>query len=195
MRASWTVRILRAAVFAAVCVTLSAAAHRVAVGATPPLWAGGCGFLAVLAVACPLSGRERSLRAIAGAMLAVQVALHFAFDAALPRSGAMGMRMQGMPGAPGGHEMAAHGVMTHSAVAHLLAALLASWWLHRGEAAFWSLLRRARSLAPGLAAWWGVRTGPGVPVSVYRVAAAGPAPVRGTELRHAVSRRGPPAMA
>jgi hypothetical protein len=184
MIASWAVRVLRAAMFAAMCVTLSAAAHRLAVGTTPPAWADGWGFLAVLALACPLGGRERSLTGIGGAMLTVQTALHFAFDAAHPR-------MPGMPGMHGIH----HAVTMYGAVAHLLAALLASWWLRRGEAAFWSLLRRARALAPGLAAWWRRRIGPVAPGTTPVAVPPCPTPVQGLLLRHALSRRGPPVPA
>ncbi|WP_234326512.1 hypothetical protein [Streptomyces sp. NRRL S-337] len=49
--------------------------------------------------------------------------------------------------------------MAHAAAAHVAAALLASWWLRRGEAALWSLLRRAVALVPGLVAWWGTCKG------------------------------------
>jgi hypothetical protein len=184
MSASWAVRVLRATVFAVMCVTLSDAAHRLAVGTTPPAWADGCGFLAVLAVACPLGGRERSLTGIGAGMLTVQTALHFAFDTARPR-------MPGMAGMDGVH----HAVTAYGAGAHLLAALLASWWLRRGEAAFWSLLRRARALARGLAAWWRGRTGPVAPALGASALPPCPTPVRSLLLRHAVSRRGPPVPA
>src|SRR5258705_118739 len=64
-RSGFDLRILRAAVFAAVCVVLAAAGHALASCATIPLWTLGAGFLTVFAVAAPLAGRERSLPGIA----------------------------------------------------------------------------------------------------------------------------------
>jgi hypothetical protein len=72
-------RILRAAVFAAVCVVLSGAGHTLASCAAVPLWALGAGFLAVLAVTAPLAGRERSLPGIAAVLAAGQTVLHTLF--------------------------------------------------------------------------------------------------------------------
>ncbi|MET9775208.1 hypothetical protein ABZ023_13285 [Streptomyces sp. NPDC006367] len=72
-------RILRAAVFAAVCVVLSAAGHTLASCATVPLWSLGAGFLGAVLVAAPLAGRERSLPGIAVLLAAGQTALHALF--------------------------------------------------------------------------------------------------------------------
>ncbi len=72
-------RLLRAAVFAAVCVALSAAGHTMAACATVPWWTLLAGFLGILAVAVPLAGRERSLPSIAAALAGGQVALHTLF--------------------------------------------------------------------------------------------------------------------
>jgi len=188
MRVSWAVRVLRAAVFAVMCVTLAAVAHRLAMGAAPALWADGWGFLGVLALACPLCGRERSLAGISGAMITVQVALHVAFNAALAQQAAMSM-----PGMRMSERQGIHPLTAHAATAHLIAALAASWWLSRGEAAFWSLLRRrAAMLVPGLTAWWSAHR-----VLVPRMPrSARPwlrlPPVKRPLLRHALSRRGPP---
>lgn len=80
-RAGADMRLLRAAVFTAVCVSLSAAAHAIvaghAVGFRPLL----AGFLAVFAVAAPLAGRERSLPGIAAGLAVGQLALHALFNA------------------------------------------------------------------------------------------------------------------
>ncbi|MEU6505983.1 hypothetical protein [Streptomyces sp. NPDC046942] len=184
MSASPAVRGLRAAVFAAVCVLLAAAGHGLAMGDMPPLWADAAGFLGVFALGWVLGGRERSLAGIGTAMLLTQAGLHVVFDAAhrtpAPAMAAMHMQATAQP----------HGTL-HATAAHLLAALAASWWLRRGEAALWSLLRRTAALVPGLAAWWRgaplLRPAPQAP----RVP-AGPAPPRPTPLRHAVTRRGPP---
>ncbi|MFF8530676.1 hypothetical protein ACN6K9_008263 [Streptomyces sp. SAS_267] len=189
MNASPAVRSLRAAVFAVLCVLLAAGGHVLATGQAPPLWAEGAGLLAVLAAGCALGGRERSLSGIGGAMLVAQAGLHLGFEAARPR---MTMNMHGMHMA---HPVA-HALTPHATAAHVAAALLATWWLRRGEAALWSLLRRAATFVPGLAAWWRTRTGLS-PVRPYREAVgqrpAEPSPLGQALLRHAVSRRGPPA--
>ncbi|MFI1168736.1 hypothetical protein ACH4UM_35545 [Streptomyces sp. NPDC020801] len=212
MSASPAVRSLRAAVFAAVCVLLAAAGHGLAMGTMPPLWADGAGFVGVFGAGWLLGGRERSLPGIGATMLVTQVGLHFAFDAA--RAGA------GEPGAPhsfssmasmpmpdeGGmrtastqvHAAAAlidsHALTSHAAAAHVLAALVASWWLRRGEAALWSLLRRAVAFVPALAAWWRHAPAPANAQAVRRPRTATAARrLRRLLLRHAVSRRGPPA--
>ncbi|MFI5875896.1 hypothetical protein ACIBAH_26290 [Streptomyces sp. NPDC051445] len=78
-RASRDLRLLRAAVFAAVCVVLAAAGHTMASCATVPLWTVGAGFLGVLAVVAPLAGRERSLPGIAGLLAVGQSLLHTLF--------------------------------------------------------------------------------------------------------------------
>lgn len=70
---------MRAALFTAVCVVLSAAGHAFAAGAPVPAWTLLAGFLGVLAVAAALAGRERSLPSIAGALAGGQVALHVLF--------------------------------------------------------------------------------------------------------------------
>ncbi|MFE0809848.1 hypothetical protein ACFW4M_14365 [Streptomyces sp. NPDC058794] len=72
-------RILRAAVFAAVCVVLAAAGHTLASCAGVPLWSLCAGFLGVVLVAAPLAGRERSLPGIAVLLTAGQTALHTLF--------------------------------------------------------------------------------------------------------------------
>ncbi|MFJ7327005.1 hypothetical protein ACIQVN_12250 [Streptomyces cyaneofuscatus] len=72
-------RLMRAAVFTAVCVVLSAAGHAFAAGAPVPAWTLLAGFLGILAVASALAGRERSLPSIAGALAGGQVALHVLF--------------------------------------------------------------------------------------------------------------------
>ncbi|MEV4505591.1 hypothetical protein [Streptomyces klenkii] len=72
-------RLIRAAVFTAVCVLLSAGGHVLASCARVPLWTLAAGFLAVLAAAVPLAGRERSLPSIAAGLAAGQLALHTLF--------------------------------------------------------------------------------------------------------------------
>lgn len=78
-RAGVDLRLLRAAVFAVLCVVLSAGGHVLASCAAVPLWTLCVGFLAVFAVAAPLAGRERSLPGIAATLAAGQVGLHALF--------------------------------------------------------------------------------------------------------------------
>lgn len=78
-RAGVDLRLLRAAVFAVLCVVLSAGGHVLASCAAVPLWTLGVGFVAVCAVAAPLAGRERSLPGIAAVLAAGQVGLHALF--------------------------------------------------------------------------------------------------------------------
>lgn len=78
-RTGGDLRVLRAAVFTAVCVVLAAAGHSLVSRATVPLWSLGVGFLAVFAVAAPLAGRERSLPGIAVLLTVGQTVLHTLF--------------------------------------------------------------------------------------------------------------------
>ncbi|MGW4563028.1 hypothetical protein ACWEN3_11645 [Streptomyces sp. NPDC004561] len=188
MNVSPAVRSLRIAMFAAVCVLLAVAGHGLAMGDMPPLWADAAGFLSVFALGWPLGGRERSLPGIGAAMLLTQAGLHLAFGAAH-----RGMHPDGMADMPGMPAQAMHAHTTaHATLAHLLAALVASWWLRRGEAALWSLLRRTAALVPGLVAWWRDASLPAPAGPVLRAPAGPESPPR-APLRHAVTRRGPPA--
>ncbi|MCB5163247.1 hypothetical protein LG634_00050 [Streptomyces bambusae] len=79
MRAGAGPRLLRAAVFTAVCVALSGVGHAVASCATVPPWALLAGFLGVFACAAPLAGRRHSLPRITAALVGGQLALHSLF--------------------------------------------------------------------------------------------------------------------
>lgn len=85
-----------------------------------------------------------------------------------------------------------HAVTPHATAAHLTAALLLTWWLRRGEAALWSLMRRAVTLLPGLVAWWQGYGEPAAPDPAPRVPGHGTRTPRPLLLRHTVHRRGPP---
>ncbi|KQV94407.1 hypothetical protein [Streptomyces sp. Root369] len=186
MSASLEVRSLRAAVFAVLCVLLAAGVHVLATGVAPPVWTQVAGAVLVFTAGCLLGARERTLVGIGGGTLAAQGGLHLVFGAARPHAAMAvhGMRMT--------H---AHALTPHATAAHVGAAVVLAWWLRRGEAALWSLLRWAVAFVPGLAAWWqvagGVRGGPVVPRPVCR-AAGEDRPLRQLRLRYAVHRRGPP---
>ncbi|MEE1794996.1 hypothetical protein PUR28_30205 [Streptomyces sp. BE308] len=87
-RAGAGLRLMRAAVFAAVCVVLSAAGHAFAAGSAVPLWTLLAGFAAIFVIAASLAGRERSLPSIAGALAGGQLALHALFGAGSHGTGA-----------------------------------------------------------------------------------------------------------
>jgi hypothetical protein len=80
VRAGAGMRLLRAAVFTAVCVVLAAAGHTLASGRGVPGWSLAVGWVVVFAVAAPLAGRERSMPGIAGLLAVGQIALHSVFN-------------------------------------------------------------------------------------------------------------------
>jgi len=90
-------RVLRAAVFAAVCVVLAAGGHTLASCATVPLWTLGAGFLGVVAVVAPLAGRVRSLPGIAALLTTGQVVLHALFGLGQHTTTAPASAMSPMP--------------------------------------------------------------------------------------------------
>lgn len=78
-RSGGDLRVLRAAVFAAVCVVLAAAGHSMASCATVPWWTLAAGFVGAVLVVAPLAGRERSLAGIATLLAVGQTVLHVLF--------------------------------------------------------------------------------------------------------------------
>ncbi|TDC71450.1 hypothetical protein E1200_02085 [Actinomadura sp. GC306] len=181
-------RTARAVVFATVCVTLAIVGHVVAAG-TVTAGPAATGFILVLGVTRLLAGHERSLATILGGLLGGQFALHTLFSAA---SGPVHHATHGadvmVPVAHGTGGPA----MT---LAHTVAALIAAWWLRRGERAAWSLARRVAAAADRpirlLLALLTVE-----PVAPPRRTPPAPAdaalPATGRVLRHQVVRRGPP---
>ncbi|WP_055478610.1 hypothetical protein [Sphaerimonospora mesophila] len=198
MRANVPLRIARSATFSAVCVLLAVGAHWFAGGAGPTPRILLVGWLAVMAAATALAGRQRSPETIIGLVLAAQVLLHQMLGPA--------RRPGVVPHPPVAHDPAhelglyEHGeplsVRAGMLVAHLTAALITGWWLSRGEALVWSILRRigvraVRWFRPLLG-----RIGAGDDV-VPRPRSRGPEPVLpgcAVLLRHAVIRRGPPGL-
>ncbi|MFJ3702510.1 MULTISPECIES: hypothetical protein [Streptomyces] len=78
-RAGAGMRLLRTAVFTAVCVVLASAGHGLAAGVSVPGWSLLAGFAGVFAAAALLAGRERTLLSITAALAAGQLALHVLF--------------------------------------------------------------------------------------------------------------------
>ncbi|MFI6350400.1 hypothetical protein [Streptomyces sp. NPDC050560] len=95
VRACADLRLLRAALFAAVCVGLSAVGHALAGGETPAASALAAGWLAVTCAAVPFAGRRRSARSLAPALFGGQLALHvlFALASRVPSGGVHATRM------------------------------------------------------------------------------------------------------
>ncbi|MEV4944539.1 hypothetical protein [Streptomyces sp. NPDC053755] len=87
-------QLLRAAVFAAVCVVLSGLGHALAACAGIAPWSAVAGFLGVFAFVVLFTGRERSLPAVVGALALGQFGLHTLF--------ALGQRPFGAGSATGG---------------------------------------------------------------------------------------------
>jgi hypothetical protein len=79
VRAAADLRLLRAVMFSAVCVALSAGGHALASGTGTPMWSLVAGWAGVLAAVGPLAGRERSLSGIAFGLLAGETGLHLLF--------------------------------------------------------------------------------------------------------------------
>lgn len=79
VRAGVDMRLLRAAVFSAVCVTLSAAGHAMASGAPIAPWALVAAWAATSVLVAPLAGRERALPQISATLLGGELGLHLVF--------------------------------------------------------------------------------------------------------------------
>lgn len=173
MRAELPFRLARAAAFSAVCVALAALAHWVAGGSGPGPVTLAAGFCGALAPAVLLGGRERAGSSVVLLLGATQVGLHELF----------GTTFRAAP------EMLHHGKGLSEGLgmflAHLTATLITGWWLARGEAALWSVLRR---LFLRLLPWSRPVLHPWVRPATPVARAAAPR----SALRHIVSRRGPP---
>lgn len=205
-------RALRAACFAALCVTLSATAHILLSREPLPLATTAGAAVGVFAVAYALGGRERGYWPIAGLLVPLELAVDTLFTAGQqtcygpaggPVTGSWRSINEALAchgGDVGGPLAGAAGGTGHSAspwlllVVHVAVGLAAAWWLRRGEAALHGLLRtvfRPLIVAVAVAAFRGaVRPRPTARRSVPAAAAAPALPL----LLHTVVRRGPPAV-
>jgi hypothetical protein len=185
MPASPVFRLARAVIFAVVCVTLATAGHAMASHATVPAVAVAAGLLLLTGMAVVLAGSERSLATILGGLLGGQFMLHVLFAAA--QHGQTMTHGHAVPASSGGATM----VLSHAG-----AAVVAAWWLRRGERAIW---RSARTLARRAAATVlrpvaALLAGPPSPPPRRRPAVKTAPEVAPTcvALRHIRMRRGPP---
>lgn len=181
--------------FATACTVLAIAGHMAAGRTTVAPRAVVVGFVALYLVAWVLTGTERSLATILGGLLGGQFMLHALFAAAAPTAGiaaAHSMRPVSATGSPDSGGLA----MT---IAHITAALVAAWWLRRGERAAWALARRMAALSAY--PLWALRSlaaladaafldPPRAPAGPYGITP----PIRPTSTlpRGPVTRRGPP---
>lgn len=179
MSATMPFRLARAAVFALVCLGLSALVHIFGGGSVSAQGLiGGLGL--AFAIAFLLAGRERTFGMILGLLAGLQAALHLLFSLAHTMSAAE----------PFGHMHSGLVPALGMLVLHGWAVGLIAMWLARGEAAMWGLLRR---LLVRLCRIFAVHPDPAWtnPVSPRH---AEPAILRSALLRHALSRRGPPGV-
>ncbi|CAM5569249.1 hypothetical protein [Streptomyces abikoensis] len=200
--AAW-VRVLRAALFTALCVTLSAGSHVLLSGTGLPVTTVALTGAAVFALVYALAGGERGFGRIAALFVPLELAADALFSTGQATCyGADGHAVPGAlsalcGGAVGGPPAAASGSGTAAwllLAAHLAVGLLAAAWLRLGEA---SLARLLGTLA-------GAALHP--LLTALTVATAGPrhravrVPARGRARRapalpllvHSVVRRGPP---
>lgn len=181
--------LVRAGIFAAVSVGVSANGHAVHSGHDVPLTGTLLGGALMLAIGWALAKRERGGGIILGWMLWGQLALHLVFG--LTESGGgihAAHRTAALPGTADGPDSSLGMLATH-----LGAALLCALWLHRGEAAALRLARALRTLLSG--AFRLCTAPPAVPgPSRGRLYGGSGTPLAsGAVLRYAVVRRGPPA--
>ncbi|MFE9298570.1 hypothetical protein [Streptomyces niveus] len=203
-------RALRAAILAAVCVTLAAVGHSSASTHELPLGVLALAFGVIAGLSWLAGGRRRGVGFIGPAVLTAQAALHVTFAAA-GTHGAMPSAGHGhtpadmgetRPGAGTGAEGAVAAVLTAVGdtspgmlAAHLLAGAVCALWLARGEAAFFRLAETVAAFAfTPLGLLLAAPRPLAVPPPVRpRHRTRAPHRPRGTVLAHAVSRRGPPA--
>ncbi|MEU7042429.1 hypothetical protein AB0A77_15375 [Streptomyces varsoviensis] len=211
-------RAVRAALFTAVCVTLSAASH-VALSRTPlPLSTIAVLCAAFFAIAYALAGRERGYGHIAALLVPLELVADTVFTTGqhtcygptggpvtgplrsmgvdlLCRGGEFGTPLARLAARHDGPAPLLGGASMPWLLlaAHVAVGLLAAAWLRRGEVALRRLLRAVASLAfrPLLyaVAVIGTTARPGAPVAAY-----GRAHIARTlpQLVHSVVRRGPP---
>lgn len=186
MRARLPLRLARSAAFTVVCVTLAVLGHRAAGGSGPSSWAVAAGGVAVTAATVLLAGRERSPQTIIGFLVGAQLFLHQIFGLSGDIGSPLSVHLSHGQGL---------GADIGMVVAHLTATLITGWWLARGESALWSVLRRLGTLAVRrlrhLLALLDEGTAGPVRPAARAPRRLDPVPA-GRELRHTVTRRGPP---
>ncbi|GLW06416.1 hypothetical protein Misp01_15460 [Microtetraspora sp. NBRC 13810] len=121
-------RLLRAVVFATVCVAISAGGHLLAGGGPIRLGVGVLAAAGAFGLAYALNGRDRGPEVVLPATMATQLLLHELFSWHAPAPPAQ---------LTGGHAHPGVGM----ALIHVVVGLLTGWWLYRGDSALWLLVR------------------------------------------------------
>ncbi|GAA0425789.1 hypothetical protein Acor_54370 [Acrocarpospora corrugata] len=169
-------RLVRAAVFATACVSVSVGGHTFAGGGSVPLAVIGLGAIGALVMAYALNGRERGAEVVLTATIGAQIVLHQLFSWSAPKM----------------ITYAEHDHPFGMLLVHLAVAALTGWWLYRGERAVWLMLRLwARASLSALRWVFLVFCQPPPPVR-RPVQTAEPETFAGREIATVVSRRGPP---
>ncbi|MEZ0094550.1 hypothetical protein [Streptacidiphilus sp. EB129] len=214
-------RSVRAVVFAALSVLLSAGARLVVTGQPLPLDLVLIGFAGSLGAAMLLIAAERGFWCIAAVLVPLQMGLNALFNAgqqSCPPGTGTGGAVTGWPGmlACGGGSIRPGllGIATQAPrvlvsvtgrevllllLLHLLLALATAWWLRRGEAALFTVLRSLAVAAwPTIAALlvW-LTTPQTLPQTPCWLLPPTDKPHHGPQdaLLSAASRRGPPVLA
>ncbi|MFI9105207.1 hypothetical protein ACIGXA_32330 [Streptomyces fildesensis] len=209
-------RALRAALFAALCVTLSSTSH-VLMSHTPlPLVTVAGAYGAVFALAYALGGRERGFWPIAGLLVPLELAVDTLFtagqhtcygpgggpvtgswrslnEALLCHGGQVGSPLAAVPGAPAATDPTTGPWLLLAT--HITVGLLASWWLRRGEAGLQRVVRAmaAAAFRPLLVAVAALRA-PAARPRQPRARSGQAGPSRFRPLLHSLVRRGPPSL-
>ncbi|MFF2654672.1 hypothetical protein [Streptomyces sp. NPDC058045] len=214
-------RALRAALFAALVVTLSSASHILLSRAPLPPFTVAATAAAVFAAAYALAGRERSFGRIAALLIPLELAADTLFTSGqhvcygqgggpvrgplrsvgidvLCGGGPLGVPLPGM----GTTDTRIAALLTHAdpaaawllLAAHISVGLLAAAWLRRGERALGQVLRAVAgtTFRPLLLAVAAVTAGPAPAVDRPHPAHRARAALPGQWVLHSVGRRGPP---
>ncbi|MFD1544256.1 hypothetical protein [Nonomuraea guangzhouensis] len=176
-------RALRAAVFAAACVLVSAALHVLAGGTVVRLTAIGGALALAWSGAYVLGGRQRGMNVLLGACFAAQYGMHHLFGATVPDLPSVTSQSP--------HE---HGGGLGMLVVHAVAAFGSAWWLARGDAALATLLRLAVTSVSGFCSALFALAGALIEIVLPGRARSwdDAAPRRSSPFAATVSSRGPP---
>lgn len=193
-------RLLRAAGFVLVAAVLGVAGHLQLSGTAVSPWVLVAVSLPVAFVGWRLSAGEPGTGTLGGCVLGVQLGLHLVLTLVAPAAGMSPAPAAGMTGVHSMAEASSMGEMGLGpmAAAHLCSAVLAAWWIRRGERALFTTVRAGvavRRFAAGFLS--GLDAQPALTASDEGVR---PVPSTGQPWLHSlvtvvcsVKRRGPPA--
>ncbi|RCG31575.1 hypothetical protein DQ384_08355 [Sphaerisporangium album] len=179
-----SLRALRAAVFAAACVLVSAALHVLAGGALLRAEALAAALMLTWLGAFLLARRQRGMDVLLGACFAAQYGMHHVFTAgAAPATSS-----------PWTHD---HGSGLGMLLIHAVTGVLSAWALERGESALALIVHLAVTPVRGLRAMWRILVGSPVEIVPPAPGPMGHRPLpppRRSDFVVVVARRGPPVV-